>query len=99
MTGKNPRLFLNRLRETDMRAMNLLTAVMAAGLFAAPAFAQSSNESGGSAASTQIHCSPAKNADAAADPNCAQRVPPMPAQGSSGPQASNPMKSTGSQRQ
>jgi hypothetical protein len=80
-----------------MRAMNLLTAVMTAGLLAAPAFAQS-NESGGSAASTQIHCSPAKNGDAAADPNCRQRVPPMPAQGSAGTQASNPMNSP-SQRQ
>jgi hypothetical protein len=79
-----------------MRTMNLLTAVMAAGLFAAPAFAQS-NESGGGAASTQIHCSPAKNGDAAADPNCAQRVPPMPAQGNSGTQASNPVN-TGAQR-
>jgi hypothetical protein len=76
-----------------MRAMNILTAVMAAGLIAAPAFAQSSNESGGSAASTQIHCSPAKNADAAADPNCAQRVPPMPAQGNSAAHASNPANS------
>jgi hypothetical protein len=81
-----------------MRAMNLLTAVMAAGLLAAPAFAQSSNETGGSAASTQIHCSPAKNADAAADPNCRQRVPPMPDQSSAGPEASNRMNS-GSQRQ
>jgi hypothetical protein len=78
--------------------MNILTAVMAAGLFAAPAFAQSSNESGGSAASTQIHCSPAKNANAAADPNCAQRVPPMPAQGNSGAQAYNPANSGSSQR-
>jgi hypothetical protein len=96
MTGSNPRLFLNCLRETGMRAMNLLTAVMVAGLFAAPAFAQS-NESGGSAASTQIHCSPAKNADAAADPNCQQRVPPMPAQSSSRAQASGQVNS-GSQR-
>jgi hypothetical protein len=79
-----------------MRTMNLLTVVMATGLLAAPAFAQSSNESGGGPGSNQIHCSPAKNADAAADPNCAQRVPPMPAQGA-GAQASNPMKS-GSQR-
>jgi len=97
MTGNNPRFILNWLRESDMRAMNILTAVMAAGLIAAPAFAQS-NESGGSAASTQIHCSPAKNADAAADPNCAQRVPPMPAQGNSGAQAYNPANSGSSQR-
>jgi hypothetical protein len=78
-----------------MSSMHLLTAVMAAGLFAAPAFAQSSES--GSAGSTQIHCSPAKNGDAAADPHCAQRVPPMPAQGNSGAPTSGPVNS-GSQR-
>jgi hypothetical protein len=69
-----------------MRKMTLLTAFMAAGLLAAPAFAA---EDSGGAGSNQIHCSQAKNRDAAADPNCQQRVPPMPAQGSSGPQASS----------
>ena len=68
-----------------MRSINLLTAVMAAGLLAAPAFAA---EDAGGAGSNQIHCSQAKNGDAAADPNCQQRVPPMPAPGSTGPQAS-----------
>jgi hypothetical protein len=78
-----------------MRTMNLLTAVMAAGLLAAPAFAQSTE--GGGAGSNQIHCSPAKNGDAAADPNCQQRVPPMPTRGDSRAQASGPVNS-GSQR-
>jgi len=78
-----------------MRTINLLTAVMAAGLFAAPAFAQSSES--GSAGSTQIHCGPAKNADAAADPNCAQRVPPMPDQGNVAAPTSAPV-SSGPQR-
>jgi hypothetical protein len=75
-----------------MRVTNLLTAVMVAGLFAAPAFADSTmggnanirlaaETSGGS---TQIHCSPAKNGNAAADPNCAQRVPPMPGNSGAG---------------
>jgi len=79
-----------------MRKMKLLTAVMVAGLFAAPAFAQST-ESGG-AGSNQIHCSPAKNGDAVADPNCQQRVPPMPTRGASGAQASGPVNSGSSQR-
>jgi hypothetical protein len=69
-----------------MRSINLLTAVMAVGLFAAPALAA---EQAGGAGSNQVHCSPAKNGDAAADPNCLQRVPPMPGPGSSGSQASN----------
>ena len=67
-----------------MRSINLLAAVVTTCLFAAPAFAQSE---GGSKGSTQIHCGPAKNADAAADPNCAQRVPPMPAPANSASQA------------
>jgi hypothetical protein len=64
-----------------MRTMKLLTAAMVAGLFVAPAFAA---EDSGGAGSNQIHCSPAKNGNAAADPNCQQRVPPMPMPGSSG---------------
>jgi hypothetical protein len=50
------------------------------------AFAQGSgggSEGSASAGSNTIHCSSAKNADAAADPNCAQRDPPMPAPGAS----------------
>jgi hypothetical protein len=71
-----------------MRLMNLLTAVMAAGLVAAPAVAFAQGGGGGSeggvgAGSNTIHCSSAKIANAAADPNCAQRDPPMPARGAS----------------
>jgi hypothetical protein len=76
-----------------MRIMNLLTAVMVASLVGAPAFAA---EDGGNSGST-IHCSPAKNADAAADPNCAQRVPPMPNQVNADAPPSAPVNS-GSQR-
>jgi hypothetical protein len=88
-------LFLNCLRETRMRVKNLLAAVMAAGLFAAPAFAA---EQAGGSGSDQIHCSPAKNGNAAADPNCLQRDPPMPAQGNTGAQASGTVNSGSTQR-
>jgi hypothetical protein len=80
-----------------MRAINLLTAVMVAGLVASPAFAQSSgggSEAGGGAGSNQVHCSAAKNANAAADPNCQQRDPPMPAPGSAMMQPSTKQNST-----
>jgi hypothetical protein len=79
-----------------MRSINLLTAVMFAGLAASPAFAQGAggNEAGGGAGSNQIHCSAAKNGNAAADPNCAQRVPPMPGTGSAGMQPSAPRNSS-----
>ena len=79
-----------------MRPMNILAAAMVAGLFVSPAFAQGAggSESSASAGSNQIHCSPAKNGNAAADPNCAQRDPPMPAPGSSAMAPSATGKST-----
>jgi hypothetical protein len=80
-----------------MRGINLLTVVTVAAMFAAPAFAQSGgggSEGNSSAGSNQVHCGAANNANAAADPNCAQRQPPMPAPGT----ADAPRNAPSSQR-
>lgn len=77
-----------------MRPIDILKAVIVAGLIASPALAQGSGgNEGGGAGSNQVHCSPAKNGDAAADPNCAQRDPPMPAPGGTAMPSGQPTQS------
>jgi len=80
-----------------MRALNLATSLMVAGLFAAaPAFAQSGSEQGGKQQTQEIGgsknepCSHAFNANPGADPNCQQGAQNMaPSPGTPGHQASN----------
>jgi hypothetical protein len=82
-----------------MRALNLVTGFMVAGLFAAaPAVAQSGSEQGGKqrtqegGGSTHEPCSLPYNANPSADPNCRQgahNLTPSPMRGSPGNQAAN----------
>jgi hypothetical protein len=81
-----------------MRALNLATSLMVAGLFAAaPAFAQSGSEQGGKQQAQEIGgtthepCSFTNNANPRADPSCKQRTQnlapsPMQGQGANGNQ-------------